>query len=303
MKSSHISVLLTEVVAAFDGVEIGTFFDGTLGAGGHAASILEAHPEIQRYLGCDRDPKAHEIASKRLERWGEKVELIRGSYSDLGRFLDERKLDSIDGFLIDIGVSSMQLDERERGFSFRGEGPLDMRMDPNGELTAEEIVNHYPEKELDRIFWEYGEERQSRRAAQAIVQARKKRPIRTTDQLVEIVKPVLKWGKNHPATLIFQALRIAVNDELGELERGLDAAIKRCSVGGRIAVISFHSLEDRIVKHRFKENEYRVQKRGGETSGCLKIITKKPVCPSEKECGENARSRSAKLRVVEKVGA
>jgi 16S rRNA (cytosine1402-N4)-methyltransferase len=301
MKRPHISVLQAEVVEAFAGVELRYFFDGTLGAGGHAAAILEAHSEIERYLACDRDPKAHEIAKERLKPWGEKVEFIRGSYSELERFLDERKIEYIDGFLIDIGVSSMQLDEMGRGFSFRGEGPLDMRMDPNGELTAEEIVNQYPEKELERIFREYGEERQARRAAQAIVQARRRRPIQTTAELIEVVKPVLKWGANHPATLIFQALRIAVNDELGELERGLDGAIRRLAPGGRIAVISFHSLEDRIVKHRFKEQEYRLHKRTGDASGCLRILTKKPVVPSEQECRENSRSRSAKLRVVEKV--
>jgi 16S rRNA (cytosine1402-N4)-methyltransferase len=288
--------LLTEVVQAFEGVELKTFFEGTLGAGGHAEAILSAHPEIERYLACDRDPSAHEIAKKRLSGWGEKVEWIRGSYSELDRFLEEKRLKSIDGFLIDIGVSSMQIDQAERGFSFRFEGPLDMRMDPASELTAETIVNDYPERELDRIFWEYGEERGSRRAAEAIVKARKKRRIRTTTELIEIVKPVLHWGKIHPATLIFQALRIAVNDELGELQKGLDAAIRRLAPGGRIAVISFHSLEDRIAKHRLKELEFK--KKSGE--GCLKILTKKPICPSAEECRSNPRSRSAKLRVAEK---
>jgi 16S rRNA (cytosine1402-N4)-methyltransferase len=288
-------------VEAFAGVELPVFFDGTLGAGGHAAALLTAHPEIVRYLGCDRDPRAHEVARQRLASWGEKVEWIRGSYSSLESMLDERGIETIDGFLIDIGVSSMQLDESGRGFSFRGEGPLDMRMDPQGTVTAEEIVNRYPQKELERIFWEYGEERQARRAAEAIVVARKKRPIRTTAELVEVVKPVLKWGKLHPATLIFQALRIAVNDELGELERGLAAAIRRCRPGGRIGVISFHSLEDRIVKHRFKEHEWKRDKRSRLESGTLRILTKKPIVPSAEECRENPRSRSAKLRVAEKV--
>lgn len=293
----HASVLLAEVVEAFRGVALKTFFEGTVGAGGHAEAILAAHPEIERYLACDRDPKAHEIAKKRLASWGEKVEWIRGSYSELDRFLKEKKIPSIDGYLIDIGVSSMQIDQADRGFSFRFEGPLDMRMDPEALLTAEEIVNEYPEKELDRIFWEYGEERLSRRAAEAIAKARKKRRIRTTTELIEIVKPVLRWGKLHPATLIFQALRIAVNDELGELERGLDAAIERLSPGGRIAVISFHSLEDRIVKHRFKELEFK-RKRG---EGSLHILTKKPICPTDEESRKNPRARSAKLRVAEKV--
>jgi 16S rRNA (cytosine1402-N4)-methyltransferase len=211
------------------------------------------------------------------------------------RFLDERKIDGIDGYLIDIGVSSMQLDEKHRGFSFRFDGPLDMRMDPDGDLTAEDIVNQYNEQEIARIFWEYGEERQSRRAAAAIVLARKKQRITTTQQLIDIVKPVLKWGKNHPATLIFQALRIVVNDELGELEKGLEAAIKRTNEGGRLAVITFHSLEDRIVKHRLKD-----QSGTKREPGQLEVLTKKPIIPSEKECSENPRSRSAKLRVAEK---
>jgi 16S rRNA (cytosine1402-N4)-methyltransferase len=297
MTHEHESVLLAEVIEAFERVEIKTFFEGTLGAGGHAEAILSAHPEIERYLACDRDPRAHEIAKRRLGAWGEKVEWIRGSYSELDRFLDERNIERIDGFLIDIGVSSMQIDEAERGFSFRFEGPLDMRMDPTAKLTAEMIVNDYPERELDRIFWEYGEERQSRRAAEAIVKARKKRRIRTTTELIEIVKPVLRWGKLHPATLIFQALRIAVNDELGELEKGVSAAIRRLAPGGRMAVISFHSLEDRIAKHRLKELE--VKKRSGE--GCLKILTKKPICPSVEEAARNPRARSAKLRVAEKI--
>jgi 16S rRNA (cytosine1402-N4)-methyltransferase len=284
-------------VSAFQGKKLTTFFEGTVGAGGHAEAILTAHPEIERFLACDRDPKAHEIAGSRLLSWGKKVEWIRGSYSDLSRFLDERSVETIDGYLIDIGISSMQIDEAARGFSFRFEGPLDMRMDPTAELSAETIVNEYPEKELARIFWEYGEERQSRRAAEAIVKQRKRRRIRTTTELIETVKPVLRWGKIHPATLIFQAIRIAVNDELGELKRGLDVAIERLSCGGRIAVISFHSLEDRIIKHRLKSVEYKKKK--GE--GCLNILTKKPICPSMEEVGSNPRARSAKLRVAEKI--
>ena len=292
---SHVSVLLHEVVQAFEGIELKTFFDGTLGAGGHAKAILEAHPEIERYIACDRDPRAHEIARQTLAPWLAKIDFIRGSYSEVERFLDERDLKTVDGFLIDIGVSSMQLDEKERGFSFRFEGPLDMRMDPEGDLTAEQLVNEMNETELARIFWEYGEERQSRRAAAAIVTARKKKRITTTAELIDIVKPVLKWGKIHPATLIFQALRIVVNDELGELERGLEGAIHRLSFGGRLAVISFHSLEDRIVKHRLKTDAGTKREPGD-----LEVLTKKPIIPTEIECSENPRSRSAKLRVAEK---
>lgn len=298
---SHISVLIEEVVNAFEGCNMPVFFDGTVGAGGHAEGILTAHPEIERYLACDRDPEALKIAKRRLEPWGKKVEFIQGRYSEVARFLEEREIGGIDGFLLDIGVSSMQLDVAERGFSFRFEGPLDMRMNPDHEVTAEMIVNDYPKEELERIFWEYGEERQSRRAAEAIVHARKKRRIRTTTELIDIVKPVLKWGKMHPATLIFQALRIAVNQELHELETGLASAIDRLNPMGRLAVISFHSLEDRIVKQTLKDQERKELKREKRTVGCLKILTKKPVIAGAKEERENPRSRSAKLRVAEKV--
>ncbi len=287
---AHISVLLQEVLQIFEGRNLDVFFDGTLGAGGHARAILEAHPEIERYIGCDRDPKALAIASKVLEPWGEKVELVRSDYADLPRVLKEKKVPAIDGFLIDVGVSSMQLDERERGFSFLGDAPLDMRMDPEGELTAAEIVNRYPEKELARIFFEYGEERRSRQVARAIVEARKKKKFRTTAELVHVIKPVATKGKLHPATLVFQALRIVVNDELGQLQRGIAAAMEKMSPGGRMAVISFHSLEDRIVKNAFRD-----------AKGIVKILTKKPIGPTAKEMRENPRSRSAKLRAVEKV--
>lgn len=286
----HIPVLLDEVLSAFEGMKIGVFFDGTLGAGGHASAILEAHPEIDRYLGCDQDPTALELAKARLEPWGEKVELIRGQYADLGRLLEEKKCPSIDGFLIDVGVSSMQFDEVERGFSFRGDAPLDMRMNPDARLTAEEVINRFSEKELARIFFEYGEERRSRQVAKAVVEARRKKKIRTTKELVEIVMPVATKGKLHPATLVFQALRIVVNDELGQLERGLQAAMEKVKSGGRIAVISFHSLEDRIVK-----NALRSDREG------WKVVTKKPIGPTEVEIKKNPRSRSAKLRVAEKL--
>ncbi|MBX7066191.1 MAG: 16S rRNA (cytosine(1402)-N(4))-methyltransferase RsmH [Parachlamydiales bacterium] len=282
----HIPVLLREVLEVFAGQNLRTFFDGTLGAGGHAKAILEAHPEIERYIGCDQDPRAHSIAKEVLSPWGKKVEFVRGQYAEQVAAVDG----CIDGFLIDIGVSSMQFDERERGFSFMGDAPLDMRMDPEGELTAAEVVNRYPEKELARIIFEYGEERRSRQVAKAIVDARRKRPIRTTGELVEIIKPVATRGKLHPATLVFQALRIEVNDELGQLERGLKAAIEKSCSGGRVAAISFHSLEDRIVKNVFRDAKDRV-----------KILTKKPIGPTAEEIRANPRSRSSKLRSCEKI--
>lgn len=283
---SHVPVLMREVLEVFAGKNLRIFFDGTLGAGGHARAILESHPEIERYIGCDRDPRAHELATANLLPWREKVVFVRGSYADQIQNVDG----CIDGFLIDIGVSSMQLDEKERGFSFMGDAPLDMRMDPEGELTAETIVNRYPEAELARIFYEYGEERRSRQVAKAIVEARRKRRIRTTKELVDVVKPVATRGRLHPATLVFQALRIVVNDELGQLERGIDAAIGKLCPGGRMAVISFHSLEDRIVKNHLRDAKDR-----------LNVLTKKPICASAEEIRANPRSRSAKLRAGEAI--
>jgi 16S rRNA (cytosine1402-N4)-methyltransferase len=281
---THNPVLVREVLEVFAGKELPVFFDGTLGAGGHAKALLEAHPEIERYIGCDRDPRAHELAGQVLAPWGEKVEFVRGSYAEK---LSEVE-GCIDGFLIDIGVSSMQLESGARGFSFMGDAPLDMRMDPEGDLTAEMIVNRYPEAELARIFYEYGEERRSRQVAKAIVEARRRRRIRTTGELVEIIKPVATRGRLHPATLTFQALRIVVNDELGQLERGLDAAMQKVCPKGRLAVISFHSLEDRIVKNRFRDAKSRLQ-----------VLTKKPIGPTAEEIRANPRSRSSKLRAAE----
>lgn len=299
--SPHISVLLREILQAFEGIKLEVFFDGTLGAGGHARAILEAHPEIQRYIGCDQDPKAHKEAANVLGPWREKVEFVRGRYADLKKILQERKIPSIDGFLIDVGVSSMQIDEAERGFSFLRDGPLDMRMNPNSSLTAALIVNQYPEAEIARILFEYGEERRSRQIAKAIVLFRKKKEIRTTAELVKIVEPIVGRGPIHPATRVFQALRIAVNDELGELQRGLEAALELVNAGGRIAVISFHSLEDRIVKTVFRAHEWKAVKRGPPSEGTLKLITKKPLTATDEEIRINPRSRSAKLRVAEKL--
>lgn len=277
---------MREVLEVFAGKQLRIFFDGTLGAGGHARAILEAHPEIERYIGCDRDPRAHELAGANLAPWREKVEFVRGSYAEQVAEV----AGCIDGFLIDIGVSSMQLDERERGFSFMGDAPLDMRMDPESRLTAAEIVNRYSEVELARIIFEYGEERRSRQVAKAIVEARRKKRIQTTGELVEIIKPAATKGRLHFATLTFQALRIVVNDELGQLERGLKAAMGKMCSGGRIAVISFHSLEDRIVKNVLRDARDQV-----------KVLTKKPIGPSEEEAKANARSRSSKLRAAEKL--
>ncbi len=305
MTRPHISVLLKEVLEIFEPVKVNRFFDGTLGAGGHAAALLAAHPEIELYVGCDRDPQALELAAKELSPWKEKIRLVHGSHSDIRLWMKEAKIECFDGVLIDAGVSSMQLDQKARGFSFQGEGPLDMRMNPESPLTAEKVVNRWTEADLARILKEYGEEPRSRAIARAIVAARKKRPLKTTKELVEAIMPVAggyKRGHLHPATLTFQALRIAVNDELKELENGIERGIESLCPQGRIAVISFHRLEDRIAKQSFKKCEFRERKKGSDKPmGTMRILTKKPLEPTEEEVKKNPRCRSAKLRAAEKV--
>jgi 16S rRNA (cytosine1402-N4)-methyltransferase len=289
VKKVHEPVLLQEILHAFKDVDLRLFFEGTVGAGGHAEAILKAHPEIKRYFACDRDFSALKIAKETLKEFEDKIDWIHGPYADVGAYLKKKKVAGIDGFFIDIGVSSMQLDQGERGFSFMSDAPLDMRMDVEGPLTAKMIVNKYPEKELARIFFEYGEERRSRQVAKAIVEARRKKPIETTFQLSKVIEPFATKGKLHPSTLVFQALRIVVNDELGQLERGLKSVIDLLNPGGRVAVISFHSLEDRIVKNVLRDEKKR-----------LEIVTKKPMIATAEEMKKNPRSRSAKLRVAEK---
>lgn len=271
-----------------------TFFDGTVGAGGHAARILTTHPEMQRYMACDRDSMALKLAKEALAPWNEKMDWIHGRYSRFANYLAERDLPQVEGILLDIGLSSMQLRDVTRGFSFQTDSPLDMRMDVRSSLTAAEIVNRYSEKELARLFVEYGEEPRFRQAAKAIVEARKRAPITTTMQLIDVIRPVVKRGKLHPATLIFQALRIEVNDELGELRHALTTMVEHLAPGGRIGVISFHSLEDRIVKCFFKERAAAQQ---------IRIVTKKPLVAARAEVRHNPRARSAKLRVAERRGS
>lgn len=302
MTSLHKPVLVSEVLAIFQDMEIRFFFDGTLGAGGHARRLLEAHPEIELYIGCDRDAEGLSIAAKELEGWKEKLKLFHGSNSEIKRWLSESNVKCVDGIIIDAGVSSMQLDRKERGFSFQSDGPLDMRMDQDADLTAEKIVNRWREEDLVRILQEYGEEPRSRAIARTIVAARKVRPIRTTQELVSVIKPVARGKKHlHPATLTFQALRIAVNDELNVLERSIDCGIEALCPMGRIAIIAFHRLEDRIAKNCLRKNEMRRAKRSREASGCLEILTKKPIGPTDEEVRNNPRCRSAKLRAAKKV--
>lgn len=289
----HKPILVDSFLSFFAGMKIVRFVDGTLGAAGHARALLSAHPEIEHFYGFDRDPLALEIARETLKPFEEKIFLIHANFVDI----DQNLRDSVQGIFFDLGVSSMQLDRPEKGFSLYKEGPLDMRMDPASCPDAETVVNTLSEKELAQIFWEYGEERRSRAAAKAIVEARRKKRLRTTLDLTEALKHVLTWGgrkgkKIHPMTLIFQALRIYVNNELKGLEQALPKAIALLASGGRMGVITFHSLEDRIVKHLFRH--YAAEKQ-------IKILTKKPLIADEKEMRENPRSRSAKLRFIEKL--
>lgn len=287
-KSFHKPVLLREVVEVFKGVNLKVFIDSTVGAAGHARKILEEHGEIEKFIGIDRDREAFDIAKEELKPWGEKVEIFHGNFFDFEKFFEG----SVDGFLFDLGVSSMQLEKGERGFSFMREGPLDMRMDKRQKLTAKEVVNEFSQKELGKIFKRYGEERFWKNAARVIVEEREKKEIKTTKELADILKFACRKKKRlHPATLVFQALRIYVNDELNVLKETLKKAIDKLCAKGRIAVISFHSLEDRIVKNVFKEYEKKE----------LKVITKKPKRALLRERRENRRSRSAKLRVAEKL--
>jgi len=281
----HTPVLLKEILSLFS-IPMERFLDGTLGLGGHAEALLLAHPEIKRYYGIDRDPEALGLAEGRL---GSKLIPIHGSFVDMDTLVSEQ----VDGILLDLGVSSLQLDKAEKGFSFMREGPLDMRMNPEDEIDAAYITNHYSEKELGRIFLEYGEERKWRQVAKAIVEARRRKKFETTFDLCRALDPVLKRvGKLHPMTRVFQALRIEVNQELKVLERVIPIAIKMLRPGGRLAIIAFHSLEDRIVKYAFRH--FMVEEKS------VDILTKKPLEADREECRKNPRARSAKLRVIEK---
>lgn len=287
-KIRHFPVLLKEFLVGFEDLEIEVFFDGTLGAAGHAKAILEAHEEIDIFIGADQDQEALKIASENLKPWMKKVRLIHENFKNIGSILDEMDIKSCNGIFLDLGMSSMQLDSEERGFSFRYDAPLDMRMNSENPLSAKEVINNYSVLELERIFREYGEEKRAKKAARQIVEKRRKKIINTTFELLAILEPVLpKRRRIHPATKIFQAIRICVNDELEVLKEVIDNAIEKLAPKGRIGIISFHSLEDRIVKHKFRDSEY------------LKVLTKKPIVVGFEE--KNPRARSAKMRFAEKI--
>lgn len=306
----HEPVLVNEVVEHLNPRDSGVYFDGTVGGGGHAEAILR-HAPGARYIGVDRDPQAIQASRERLAPFGERVTLTQGNFQDLETILSSVGVGLVDGVLLDLGVSSHQLDVEARGFSYWGDAPLDMRMGPDAPQTAAELVAGLDVGELTRIFQEYGEERFAARIARAIVERRAKRPIQTTSDLAELVKNAIPAAARrkgpHPARRVFQALRIAVNDELGALNQALEAAVRRLTPGGRLVVISFHSLEDRVVKHYFVESARdcicppEVPECRCETEPTLRIITRRPVTPQESEINVNPRARSAKLRAAERV--
>lgn len=286
----HTPVLVGETVEMLQVKEDGTYLDATVGLGGHGAAILERLGPSGRLIGIDRDDEALAAARERLGN--HRVQLAKASFSVLGDVLDGFAVASLDGALFDLGVSMLQLKRHERGFSFLSEERLDMRMDTSQDLDARQVVNRYPERELERILREYGEETAARRIARAIVERRKTSPITTGAELAEIVQGVYGGrGKTHPATKTFQAVRIEVNKELDELRAGLAAALEALAPGGRLCVISYHSLEDRIVKNMLRDSA---------REGRVRLLTKKPVGPGRDEMRANPSSRSAKLRGVEK---
>ncbi len=307
----HISVLPEEVLAALAPRSGGVYVDGTLGGAGHAGLILSASSPDGRLIGFDRDAEAIAVAKLRLAPFGDRVRIFQRNFAEIAAALSEIGVEGIDGFVLDLGVSSHQLDREERGFSFMNDAPLDMRMDRSSGPSAADLVNTLPEGELCRIITEYGEERWAKRVASFIVKARDERPIETTLELVDVIKgaiPKAKWEERlHPATRTFQALRIAVNEELKSLEGGLADLLKLLKKGGRGAVISFHSLEDRIVKESFRDAAAGCICPKG-LPGCVcgrvpqfKVITRKPLRAGDEEVAANPRSRSARLRVVEKI--
>ena len=306
----HVSVLLEECIEALSIKPDGIYVDGTLGGAGHSSRIA-AELTTGRLIGIDRDPVALEAAGERLKPFADRVTLVHSNFDEMDTVLKDLGISGVDGILMDLGVSSPQLDDGKRGFSYMADAPLDMRMNSEDTLDARQIVNGWSYEELKRILYDYGEERYAPRIAAAICKRREEAPIETTLELVDIIRGAMPAAalreKQHPAKRSFQAIRIAVNDELGAVRQGMEAAIDHLKPGGRLAVITFHSLEDRIVKNVFQD----------AAKGCtcppsfpvcvcghkpkIKILTKKPIIATREEVEENPRSRSAKLRVAERV--
>ncbi|HWR23427.1 MAG TPA: 16S rRNA (cytosine(1402)-N(4))-methyltransferase RsmH [Feifaniaceae bacterium] len=310
MSGYHAPIMVEEVLSLLAPERGDLFIDGTLGGGGHAEAVLKRLPPDGRLYGIDRDGEAIAESKKRLAPFGERFKALRGNFFDMTALLKEQGIEKADGILLDLGVSSHQLDAPERGFSYHSEAPLDMRMDEDAALSAYDVVNGYPAERLATILREYGEERYAMRIANAIVRARQNAPIASTTALAEIVKAATpaqnRWEGQHPARRAFQAIRIEVNGELNGLEKALAGAAALLNPGGRLCVITFHSLEDRIAKQAFKtlENPCTCPPKAPVcTCGkkpVVRILTKKPVTAGEEELKENFRSRSAKLRAVEK---
>ena len=309
-EAKHVSVLLNECIENLNIKPGGVYLDGTLGLGGHSYQIA-SRLTTGRLICIDRDETAIERAGKRLAPFGDRVTLVHGNFSDAAQIIDSLGIPGVDGMLFDLGVSSPQLDEIQRGFSYMGDAPLDMRMDAGDSLTAYEVVNTWPEERLNRILWDYGEERYARRISRAILEHRAKMPIATTLELVDIIKGAMPAAalreKQHPAKRSFQAIRIAVNDELGAISQMMETAPDKLNKGGRLCVISFHSLEDRIVKAGIAARENGCTcPREAPICTCgfvqtLKSVSRKPILPGAEELEQNPRSRSAKLRVAERV--
>ena len=301
--SLHIAVLYNEILSGLRPQPGGRYVDGTVGAGGHAEGLLAASSPSGQLLGLDRDPAAIRLAQAKLERFGARCILVQGSYVEMSREAAVLGWESASGILLDLGLSSMQLEDAERGFSFQHDGPLDMRFDPSAPVSAADLVNGLSQEELADLLFRLGEEWQARRVAREIVRAR---PVRGTGHLAEIAARAKgrRRGGIHPATKTFQALRIAVNEELEVLPEGLEVATRLLEPGGRIAVISFHSLEDRIVKRAFQRlTAGATSTEGGPRTpaqGVFELVTRKPVTPGEEETASNKHSRSAKLRIIQK---
>lgn len=311
MSFEHFSVLLNETIENLNVREDGIYVDGTLGGAGHAYQVVKQLSDRGHFYGIDQDSAAIEAAGKRLEEFGDKVTVIRSNYCNMKEVLEKEGVTGVDGIVLDLGVSSYQLDTEERGFSYRFDTALDMRMDQRQELTARDIVNNYSEMELFRIIRDYGEDKFAKNIAKHIVAERQKAPIETTGQLNEIIKAAIpakiRATGGHPSKRTYQAIRIECNRELDVLKESLDELIDLLNPGGRLCIITFHSLEDRIVKSAFRKNEdpctcpreFPVCVCGKKSKG--KVITKKPILPSEEELEVNSRSKSAKLRVFEKA--
>ena len=311
MEFQHKSVLLQECIDALNIRPDGIYLDGTLGGAGHSSQIARRLTEGGRLIGVDRDRTALAAAKERLAPYADRVTLVHSNFAEIDAILDSLGIPAVDGMLFDLGVSSPQLDDASRGFSYMADAPLDMRMDKDDALTAGEVVNTWPQGELRRILYDYGEERYAPQIAAAICRAREKAPVETTLELVDIIRSAMPAQalreKQHPAKRSFQAIRIAVNDELGAVSRMMQAAVGRLNPGGRLAVITFHSLEDRIVKSEMQQAargctcppEFPVCVCGKKP--LVKLVTRKPIVSGPAELEENPRARSAKLRVAEKI--